>query len=444
MPQRFSRRSGGTLEPGDLRARALLTLAEIDYWRKGESAAAALAEEALARRPRPAGPGPLPCGDRDVRRNGRPDEGGCRRARRACIARRPAADTEPGLVAAALGARVRADLFLGEGLDSDAARRALALERDAPPPAADHGSSSSSVSGSAMSTTSTAREPVSWQAEQAARDEGDESSLANILLNRMVVETWAGTGTRPRRSRTAWPTRSHSRAWSPRESARGGRTSTRTPVGSRPSGAAFEAARPDEPIVAMIWNRCIGLAALAAGEGTRPTGTSPRRLPNSTASTSASRRSGAWTATRSRRRSWSARSTGPNVSLAALRGTGRPLTDPLEPGRLGALPRSPPGRGRRSRGRRRISGAGARRARALPDAVRAGAHAARPGADPPPPEAEASGAWSLEQALAIFRGLDAERWVRRTEAELARVAVRRAPDELSATELRIAHLAASG
>ena len=35
------------LGPGDLRARALLALAEIDYWRKGESAAAALAEEAL-------------------------------------------------------------------------------------------------------------------------------------------------------------------------------------------------------------------------------------------------------------------------------------------------------------------------------------------------------------------------------------------------------------
>ncbi|HYQ11303.1 MAG TPA: AAA family ATPase, partial [Gaiellaceae bacterium] len=36
-----------TLEPGDLRARALLTLVEIDYWRSGESAAMALAEEAL-------------------------------------------------------------------------------------------------------------------------------------------------------------------------------------------------------------------------------------------------------------------------------------------------------------------------------------------------------------------------------------------------------------
>src|SRR6202008_3193472 len=36
-----------TLRPGDLRARALLTLVEIDYWRSGESAATALAEEAL-------------------------------------------------------------------------------------------------------------------------------------------------------------------------------------------------------------------------------------------------------------------------------------------------------------------------------------------------------------------------------------------------------------
>ena len=37
-----------TLQPGDLRARALLALVEIDYWGSGESAATALAEEALA------------------------------------------------------------------------------------------------------------------------------------------------------------------------------------------------------------------------------------------------------------------------------------------------------------------------------------------------------------------------------------------------------------
>jgi DNA-binding CsgD family transcriptional regulator len=55
---------------------------------------------------------------------------------------------------------------------------------------------------------------------------------------------------------------------------------------------------------------------------------------------------------------------------------------------------------------------------------------------------EARGA--LEEALAIFRRLGAEVWERRAEGELARVAVRRAPDELSATELRIATLAAAG
>ena len=51
---------------------------------------------------------------------------------------------------------------------------------------------------------------------------------------------------------------------------------------------------------------------------------------------------------------------------------------------------------------------------------------------------------SLEEALAIFRRLAAERWLRRAQDELARVAVRRAPDELSPTELRIARLAAMG
>ncbi len=51
---------------------------------------------------------------------------------------------------------------------------------------------------------------------------------------------------------------------------------------------------------------------------------------------------------------------------------------------------------------------------------------------------------ALEEALAIFRRLGAEPWAARAEAELQRVAVRRAPLDLSATELRIARLAASG
>ena len=149
------------------------------------------------------------------------------------------------------------------------------------------------------------------EAEQAARDEGDESSLANILLNRMVVETWAGRWDEAEalaaRMADAFAQQGVESEgvgpWRVYVDAHAGRFEA--------VQAAFELARPDEPIVTMIWNRCIGLAALAAGEGKRPTGTSPRRLPNSTASTSGSRRSGAWTATRSRRRSWSVRWTGP-------------------------------------------------------------------------------------------------------------------------------------
>ena len=51
---------------------------------------------------------------------------------------------------------------------------------------------------------------------------------------------------------------------------------------------------------------------------------------------------------------------------------------------------------------------------------------------------------ALEGSLTILRDLGAEAWVARAEVELRRVAVRRAPDDLSATELRIAHLAAAG
>jgi len=51
---------------------------------------------------------------------------------------------------------------------------------------------------------------------------------------------------------------------------------------------------------------------------------------------------------------------------------------------------------------------------------------------------------ALEEALATFRQLGAEPWAERAEAELRRVAVRRAPLDLSATELRIAELAAAG
>ena len=77
------------LPPGDLRAHALLALAEIDYWRKGESAAVLLAEEALGRRTGRSAR-PLPGSDRDVRRHRRPARKRQRRpVQRSSSSRRP-------------------------------------------------------------------------------------------------------------------------------------------------------------------------------------------------------------------------------------------------------------------------------------------------------------------------------------------------------------------
>jgi DNA-binding NarL/FixJ family response regulator len=51
---------------------------------------------------------------------------------------------------------------------------------------------------------------------------------------------------------------------------------------------------------------------------------------------------------------------------------------------------------------------------------------------------------ALRAALEQFEQLGAPSWIERTRAELDRVGLRRAPDELTATERRVAELAASG
>src|SRR4051794_35132411 len=176
---------------GDDRARALLLLSDIEYWHSGESAAVPLAEEALA-----AAAAPLlraRCYTQLAMHAGTVD------LPKAAIAARAALDllqdrveAEPQLVAAALGARVRADLFLGEGFDREAAEQAGTLEAQSPPAAVDSRVGFKlgqwlryvdDFHGSRVQLESS---------EQQARDEGDESSLANILLNQLVLETWSG------------------------------------------------------------------------------------------------------------------------------------------------------------------------------------------------------------------------------------------------------------
>jgi ATP/maltotriose-dependent transcriptional regulator MalT len=51
---------------------------------------------------------------------------------------------------------------------------------------------------------------------------------------------------------------------------------------------------------------------------------------------------------------------------------------------------------------------------------------------------------ALQEALAVFERVRAPLWAKRAESELARVPVRRAPSDLTPTELEIARLAATG
>jgi len=254
-----------TLPPGDLRARALLTLVEIDYWGTGESAATALAEEALADardavlQARCHAAIALFAGTVDL-----PKSAASARAALALLAEVP--DPDPGLVAAALSARVRADLFLGDGFDEATAMRALELEESNPPATVD---------------TRVVFKLGQWlryvddldgarayleQAEQQAHEEGDESSLANILLNRVIVATWAGDLAEAtqlaERMVDAFGQQGVGAVagdiWRAYVDAYAGRFESVREAAAN--------ADPREPMGAALWSRCLGLAELAAGD----------------------------------------------------------------------------------------------------------------------------------------------------------------------------------
>jgi DNA-binding CsgD family transcriptional regulator len=102
------------------------------------------------------------------------------------------AGAEPGILSFALANLVRADLFAGRGLDREAAQRALELERPAPPPAVDDRVVYKLGQWLRYTDDFQGARRHLIDAEEAARDEGDESSLVNILLNRVLLELWAG------------------------------------------------------------------------------------------------------------------------------------------------------------------------------------------------------------------------------------------------------------
>ncbi len=433
-----------TLQPGDLRARALLTLVEIDYWRSGESAATTLAEEALADARDPIlkarchAAVALYAGTVDLPK-------AAASAREALALLESVRDPDPGLVASALSARVRADLFLGDGFDRETAMRALALEENGPPATVD---------------TRVVFKLGQWlryiddldgarahlvQAEQQAREEGDESSLANILLNRVIVATWAGdlAGAAELAERMADAFGQHGGVgpeagdlWRAYVDAYAGR------VDSVREAAAK--ADPGEPMVTAIWSRCLGLAELAAGE----TVSADRHLAEAIQvfERVAFREPAIW------------RVDGDAIEAALAVGEldrAQALLARFEE--------------RASRSRIPWSLAVSARCRGLMLAAQGELDAAADALQralaehercPMPFERartllvhgrlqrrmkrKRQARLSLEEARELFADEGAETWAARVDEELGRVAVRRAPEELSPTELQIARLAADG
>jgi len=432
-----------TLQPGDLRARALLTLVDIEYWRSGESAATVLAEEALADARDPVlkarcyAAVALFAGTVDLPK-------AAASAREALALLESVPDPDPGLVAAALSARVRADLFLGDGFDQETAMRALALEKARPPATVD---------------TRVVFKLGQWlryiddlegarshleQAEQQAHEEGDESSLANILLNRVIVATWAGdlAGAAELAERMVDAFGQHGvdaeagDIWRAYVDAYAGRLESVREAAAK--------ADPRDPMRTALWSRCLGLAELATGEAVPADRHMTEAL--EVFEGVAFREPAIW------------RVEGDAIEAALAVGD----VDRAE----GLLARFEE---RAARSRIPWSLAVSARCRGLVLAARGELQAAAEALDqaltehercPMPLERartllvhgrlhrrlkqKRQARLSLDEARELFASEGAETWVTRVDEELGRVAVRRAPEELSATELRIAQLAADG
>jgi DNA-binding CsgD family transcriptional regulator len=438
------RRLADELPPGDLRARALLMLADVEYWRIGEAAAIELEEQAAADALDPQllarcyAMVAMHAGTRDVPR-------AAAAAVRALAHLEAHADPDAATLSLALSARVRAQLFMGEGLDLASAERALALERAAPPAAVD--TRLNFKLGQWLRYVDDldgARRRLA-EAETSAREEGDESSLPNILLNRALAECWAGNlrdaselGEEARDAfRQAGIAPAASDIWKAYVDAHLGRVDA-------VREAALARGDVDEPIVRMIWERTVGLAELSAGDVVA----ADRHLSEA-------------------------------MRLLDEMDFAEPAVWRID----GDAAESALGVGDLDRGEALVSRFESRAARsqipwslAVSARCRALLHAARGELDEAVASVERSlnahdrcpvpferartllvhgqilrrlkqkrlARTVLEEAQAIFAQLGAELWEARAREELQRVMSRSAPDDLSPTELRIAQLAAAG
>jgi DNA-binding CsgD family transcriptional regulator len=430
------------LAPGELRARALLTLAEIEYWRSGESAAVAVSEEALA-----ASDDPLlraRCQAQIAMYAGTVDLPKAAAAAQTAVELLDVVgDADPALIAAALSAGVRARLFLGEGFDRGAADRALELESAAPPASVDNRVAFKLVQWLRyVDELEEARAQLD-QVEGQARDEGDESSLGNILLNRVIVETWLGDW-----EQAAVSTERMGEAFAQQ----GVESAGIAPwlayldayAGRLDSVRSIAGPRPEEPVIAAVWSRLLGLAELAAGDANA----AYRHLAAALNDLDRVdfREPAIW------------RVDGDAIEAALAAGAVveaerwlRRFEDHAARSRIPwSLAVSARCRGLLSAAGGELEAAAEAVERSLSDHERC----------PMPFERartllvhgqvlrrlkrKRDARSSLEEAREVFRRLGADPWAARVDEELKRVAVRRAPESLSATELRIAQLAAAG
>jgi DNA-binding CsgD family transcriptional regulator len=354
------------------------------------------------------------------------------------------ADPPPTLMAEALGVRVRADLFLGDGYDAAAAERALELEAAAPPAAVDDRVSFKLCQWLRYIDELAEAHRRLDDAERQARDEGDDSSLANILLNRVIVETWAGNWAEAAKVADRMVD-----AFEQQGVASGDvelwRAYFEAHVGRRAAvQAAAERATREEPIIAAVWSRSLGLAALAAGD----VHDADRHLADAVAQLDRIdfREPATW------------RIEGDAIEAAVGAGEVERADRWCERFEQ-----------RAARSRIPWSLAVSARCRALVLAAQGDLDAAAGAlvrsltehARCPVPfelartllvqgqvlrrqKHKREARLALEEARSTFARLGSDAWVARVDGELRRVATRRAPDGLSPTELRIAHLAATG
>jgi len=438
------RRLAAELPPGNVRARVLLMLAQVDYWRLGEGAAVVLVEQAVAEAVDPEIVTMAYvslasyAGTREVER-------ASWAAERALAHLRELPSAPPALASAAYSAHVRANLFLGNGLDRDGMARALELEGDAQPAAVDMRMNFVLAQWLRYVDDLDASRARLADAEKAARDEGDESSLPNILLNRTLQECWSGNlglaaqlAEDARHAFLQVGVASAARdVWKAYVDAHLGRIDD-------VREAALASRDIVEPNLRMLWERASGLAELSTGDAVAAN----RHLSVATRILDEMH----------------------FAEPAVWRVEGDAIEAAIGAGELDrAEARVVEFEQCASRSRIPWSLAVSARCRALLEAARgdldaaleAVARALDEHAHSPVPFEHARtqlvhgqilrrvkqkrlAREALEDARAAFVGLGAELWAARADDELRRVATRAASDDLSATELRIAQLAAAG